>query len=82
MIFGVAIAGEDFAVGERKAAWESPSYRISRSQLVSLYDHLTQKRIKSAWNPDLFRLGITPLIKPLNIASCERAMVWRVVCGC
>jgi hypothetical protein len=83
MIFGVAIAGEDFAVGERKAAWESPSYRISRSQLVSLYDHLTQRRIKSAWNPDPFPVGDHPLDKAFEhcflreghgVASCMRML--------
>ncbi len=83
MIYGVATVGDEYAVAERKVAWESPSYRISRSQLVSLYDHLTQKKINSAWNPDPFPVGDHPLDKAFEycflreghgVASCMRML--------
>lgn len=56
LIFGVPAISEEQAVAERKQAWESPTYRVSRTQLVSLHSHLMQERINSDWSPDPFPL--------------------------
>lgn len=83
MIYGVPVLGEESAIAERKQAWESPPYRISRAQLVSLHDHLSQKKIKSDWSPDPFPVQKHPLDKAFErsflkeghgVASCMRML--------
>ncbi len=61
MIYGVPPASDDRAIAERQAAWDSPAYRASRLQLISLYTHLTQEDIVSDWTPDAFFLQDHPL---------------------
>ena len=64
-------------------AWESPTYRIARVQLVSLYDHLTQSSISSNWSADPFPVPDHPLDRAFahsfvedghGVASCMRML--------
>jgi hypothetical protein len=62
MLFGVSAVSEEQILAERKQAWESPTYRASRVQLVSLYDHLSRADSQSNWVPDPFPFqGEAPL---------------------
>jgi hypothetical protein len=60
IIYGVTTTSDERAIAERRDAWQSPVYRTSRVQLVSLYEHLTQNVIASEWIPDLFPLQEHP----------------------
>lgn len=84
IIYGVSGVGTELAIAERKQAWETPEYRISRSQLASLYDYFTQSQIKSGWSADPFGLQDHKLDKALErsflekghgAASCMRMLV-------
>jgi len=57
---------------ERKQAWDSPQYRMSRVQLVSLYIHLTQVRIDAGWTADPFDLPDHALDKALERSFLEK----------
>jgi len=54
IIYGVSAATVERVVADRHEAWNTPTYRTSRAQLVSLYEHLTRTRISSDWSPDPF----------------------------
>jgi hypothetical protein len=68
MLYGVPAITEEMAIAERKQAWETPPYRTSRAQLVSLYQHLTQPAVASDWSPDPFPV---PEAHPLDIAFAD-----------
>jgi hypothetical protein len=72
MIYGVPGIGAEQANAEKKQAWESPEYRISRAQLVSLYDHLSQPNINSGWSADVFGVQNHPLDKALERSFLEK----------
>src|SRR5205807_2612918 len=40
MVFGVSPTDGERLVAQRREAWDSPTYRVARSQMVSLYEHL------------------------------------------
>ena len=72
MIYGVPGIGADQANAEKRQAWDSPQYRISRAQLVSLYDHLTRSNIDCAWSADPFGLTDHPLDRALERSFLEK----------
>ena len=53
-IFGVPTLGEEQIAQQRKQAWDSPPYQLSRVQLISLYEHLTHAQIGQDWGADPF----------------------------
>ncbi|MCI0423292.1 MAG: hypothetical protein L0312_29415, partial [Acidobacteria bacterium] len=53
LLYGVPVFSEERAVAERKDAWESPTYRTSRAQIVSLYEHLNEGEGEE-WTADPF----------------------------
>lgn len=56
LIYGVQIAGYEQAAAERNEAWQTATYRASRAQVVSLYEHFIRKPRQSQWTPDIFPL--------------------------
>jgi hypothetical protein len=85
MIFGVPVQSKEEAIAERKKAWESPVYRLSRTQLISLYDHLTQAAIQDPWVADPFPVPDHSLDKAFEqsfleqghgVASCMRMLAY------
>jgi hypothetical protein len=73
IIYGVPGLGSEQANAERREAWDCPQYRRSRVQLASLYDHLTQARITSAWTADPFDVPENhPLDKALQRSFLEK----------
>ena len=61
MVFGVSPTDGERLVAQRREAWDSPTYRVARSQMVSLYEHLAQGEILSDWRADPFPLAAHPL---------------------
>jgi hypothetical protein len=72
IIYGVPNIGIEQAVAERKDAWNSPTYRMSRAQLVSLFDYLSQPTISSVWTADPFDLPAHSLDKALERSFFEK----------
>lgn len=56
MVFGVSPIDVEQVVVQRREAWGSPTYRVARSQMISLYEHLAQGQILSDWRADPFPL--------------------------
>jgi hypothetical protein len=84
IIYGVPGIGVEQANAERRQAWDSAQYRSSRTQLVSLYDYLTQVNIDAAWSADPFGVADHVLDRALErsffekghgAASCMRMLV-------
>jgi hypothetical protein len=72
IIYGVPGIGTDQIAAERKQAWDSAQYRMSRVQLVSLYQYLTQPHVEAAWTADPFGLPDHVLDKALERSFMEK----------
>ncbi len=83
IVFGVSPVDAERVVAQRGEAWESPTYRVARSQLVSLYEHLVQRDIHADWRADPFPLPPHALDRAFErsflrsghgVASCMRML--------
>lgn len=57
LLYGINVESKEQTNAHRKQLWDSPPFQVCRSQLVSIYSHLTQPSISSAWTPDPFPLS-------------------------
>lgn len=83
LVLGVTALTPDEIIAGLRRAWDLPTFRSARAQLVALYEYLTQPSITNAWSVDPFpqeahRLDLAFegafLSKAHGLASCMRML--------